>query len=735
MATHLASVYDGSLLPSTRPPLIITPSTPLSLGSFGSSPNGSTLLGTSLSGSSSPGSTSFNLSPHGSTPSGTSSFGSTPSTTFFYNSSFAPLTIQTYIGQLPTRKAPGTDHIKAEMLKPISTEISHLLSWFFSLCCQWSYVPSLWCHAQVFPIFKKGDPSLPSNYRPISLTSVFRKLLELSLAPWLTSVSPTLDLAQGGFRPRRSALDQALCLHELMQSYYRHSHRFPVVAFLDIKSAYDTVDRRVIWDALSRSGAGSSPCLPLLVHLFDDVSVSVLVSNHPSAPFSPVTGVLQGSVLSPHLYSVYINTLPSLLRQVAAPATHLVPSSGRSDAGMVPVNSLLFADDVAVIGSAKSVKEMLKLCEDHSLSLGYRWNPLKCAVLNHPTSSPSSSGSTQLNLYSTPLPLVDKFVYLGMPFVKTGLSAASVLPLRSPGVLQLMGILNKIGVNRQGFSLLLCARIYSTFVRPKFEYGLAISKFTATQVKEIDRLQDRCLRMMVGGHATSSTLVIKHMTTLPSMHHRIDVLTTRFCLRARSLPGSCLLPLLSTTLPVSRIKIHLEKNPLSLALPSPSPSSDTKLKTFFRQYRERQIISLVTSTTQVLLSACRPALVVDPILYVPATRAERSLLVRWRLGWLPGKPEDCPCGRDRRSRRHFLECDLIPSFLWSDFPRCPPGSYPIDFALSSLPLGRSARCPPWWSSLLLMLWHIQHLCRPDRNLPIDPSPGASWYSRSSARPD
>ncbi|KAG1272035.1 hypothetical protein G6F66_013425 [Rhizopus arrhizus] len=42
-----------------------------------------------------------------------------------------------------------------------------------------------------------------------------------------------------------------------------------------------------------------------------------------------------------------------------------------------------------------------------------------------------------------------------------------------------------------------------------------------------------------------------------------------------------------------------------------------------------------SSASIVLLRACRPALVVDPILYVPATRAERSLLVRWRLGWLP----------------------------------------------------------------------------------------------------
>ncbi|KAG1062729.1 hypothetical protein G6F41_011319 [Rhizopus arrhizus] len=581
----------------------------------------------------------------------------TSSLTHSTHSIFSPATLTLLIDQLSIRKAPGADHLKAEILKPISTDLSHLLSWFFSLCSQWSYVPSLWRHAQAYPIFKKGDSSLPSNYRPISLTSVFRKLLELSLAPWLASMSSQLDLVQGGFRPRHSALDQALCLHELMQSYYRRSHRFPVVAFLDIKSAYDTVDRRVIWDALSRSGAGSSPCLPLLVHLFDDVSVSVLVSNHSSAAFSPVTGVLQGSVLSPHLYSVYINTLPSLLRQVAAPVTHLVPSSGSADAGMVPVNSLLFADDVAVIGSAKSVKEMLKLCEEHSLSLGYRWNPLKCAVLNHPQSSSSSSfllsSSDRLQLYGTPLPLVDEFVYLGVPFVKSGLSAPSLVSLQSPGVLKVMAILNKIGVNRQGF------------------FCSALDCMLPLFARSLKGLQDRCLRLLVGGHRTSSTTIIKHLTTLPSMRHRIDVLVT-----------------------LSRIKIHLEKNPLFLALPSPPPSFDARLKTFFRQYRERQVISLVTSTTQVLLRACRPALVVDPILYVPATRAERSLLVHWRLGWLPGKPEDCPCGRDRRSRRHFLECDLIPSFLWSDLPRCPPGSYPIDFALSSLPLGRSACCPP-----------------------------------------
>jgi hypothetical protein len=126
--------------------------------------------------------------------------------------------------------------------------------------------------------------------------------------------SPKLDVAQGGFRTRRSALDQALCLHDLIQDYFhQHNCHYPVVAFLDIKAAYDTVDRNIIWKALRQSGI-PVPLLGLLQNLFDDVLISVLIGNHASTSFSPVTGALQGSVLSPLLYSIYINTLPSLLR-------------------------------------------------------------------------------------------------------------------------------------------------------------------------------------------------------------------------------------------------------------------------------------------------------------------------------------------------------------------------------------------------------------------------------------
>ncbi|KAG1443141.1 hypothetical protein G6F56_010783 [Rhizopus delemar] len=368
MRQHLASVYSGNGLPTTRPPP----------------------LGSSRS------QVPFDL---GDGVSGVPSFDAD--------------SVAETMRRLPLRKAPGSDHIRTEMLLPIKHLVAPALSLLFDICLQWSYTPSLWRQAQVVPIHKKGDPTSPENYRPISLTSIVRKLFEMCLFPLVEEVSPPIDVAQGGFRSQRSALDQALCLHDLMSNYRRRHNHYPTVAFLDIKAAYDTVDRRIIWQSLLASSAPMA-LVYLLANLFDDVSVSVLLKNVASTPFTPSTGVLQGSVLSPHLYSIYINTLPTLLRQAALSSTTPILStsaSGPPSPGSrfhfpglpygpqtspppttpspTPINCLLYADDVALVGSAREVRHMLDLAQIHSIKLGYKWAPPKCAVLNAP--APGSS--------------------------------------------------------------------------------------------------------------------------------------------------------------------------------------------------------------------------------------------------------------------------------------------------------------------------------------------------------
>ncbi|KAI9470450.1 hypothetical protein BDB00DRAFT_746268, partial [Zychaea mexicana] len=92
-----------------------------------------------------------------------------------------PAVVALAIERLPSRKAPGIDHVRSEMLKPIAATLAPFLCHLFQLCWMGSYTPEAWRVAQVLPIYKKGTPDDPANFRPISLTSVLRKILEYCL--------------------------------------------------------------------------------------------------------------------------------------------------------------------------------------------------------------------------------------------------------------------------------------------------------------------------------------------------------------------------------------------------------------------------------------------------------------------------------------------------------------------------------------------------------------------------
>ena len=100
-----------------------------------------------------------------------------------------------------------------------------------------------------------------------------------------------------------------------------------------------------------------------LRNLFDDVQIEVLLSNATSRRFRPNTGDLQGSMLSPYLYSVYINQLPAQLRPQAFPSSSLpleiIPS----------LNCLLYADDVVLIAERSNLVDLLRKCENHSIQM------------------------------------------------------------------------------------------------------------------------------------------------------------------------------------------------------------------------------------------------------------------------------------------------------------------------------------------------------------------------------
>ncbi|KAG0921362.1 hypothetical protein G6F32_014541 [Rhizopus arrhizus] len=110
---------------------------------------------------------------------------------------------------------------------------------------------------------------------------------------------------------------------------------------------------------------------------------------------------------------------------------------------------------------------MLDLAQIHSLTLGYKWSPPKCAVLNAPAST--SSRYIRMSLYDQDLPTVEEFTYLGVPFDGKGISVSAMIKHRSSSTLAAMAQLHSMGLNRQGFTLLLSSRLFAAFIRPKLE--------------------------------------------------------------------------------------------------------------------------------------------------------------------------------------------------------------------------------------------------------------------------
>ena len=159
------------------------------------------------------------------------------------------------IHKFKNNKSPGHDNIGPRLVKAVADEIVDPLCYLFNLSFLTGVVPNTLKIAKVIPIYKKGDKSSIENYRPISLLSVFDKILEKlvygRLYNYLRDYNILYDY-QFGFRRHHST---CLALIDVVDQIYQHldNHEFVLGIYLDQK-AFDTVDHKMILTKLFNCG-------------------------------------------------------------------------------------------------------------------------------------------------------------------------------------------------------------------------------------------------------------------------------------------------------------------------------------------------------------------------------------------------------------------------------------------------------------------------------------------------
>ena len=204
---------------------------------------------------------------------------------------------------MKNNKSPEVDGLPPKLPKEIVEQISTPLAKLFILSLEEGIFPSEWKEANITPLFKKGSRNKPENYRPVSLTSVVCKLLEILIRDHIAEFHvkhKLINTTQHGFLKARSCLTNLLCFLEEITQWVDDGSPVDVV-YLDFQKAFDKVPHQRLLLNLKAHGIVNDVINWIkkwLTHRRQRVIVDGEISNWKSV----LNGVPQGSVLGPILF-------------------------------------------------------------------------------------------------------------------------------------------------------------------------------------------------------------------------------------------------------------------------------------------------------------------------------------------------------------------------------------------------------------------------------------------------
>ena len=209
-----------------------------------------------------------------------------------------------------TKSTPSRDFfgLTVELVKYIKDLIVVPLTNLINCCIRESIFPEVLKIALVVPVFKKGDPNMIQNYRPISLLPVISKIVEKALKRRITDYFETNNLftsSQFGFRAGMGTREAVLSFVEDVLQCFENGD-YLSATFCDLSKAFDCVQHELLLDKLLRYRFHASSVALIASYLHNRYQV-VKCNNFLSSKKPVLVGVPQGSILGPILFLVYLN--------------------------------------------------------------------------------------------------------------------------------------------------------------------------------------------------------------------------------------------------------------------------------------------------------------------------------------------------------------------------------------------------------------------------------------------
>ena len=397
---------------------------------------------------------------------------------------FTPGEVDAAIKQLKKGKAPGPDGLKAETLKCLSEVnrplvVSLMNIWWFT-----KRLPDEELEAAVIPIFKKGDPRVLENYRPISLLTTLNKLYAILIRGRLQDTADeNLPATFFGFRKGKSTAEAIHVLRRI-QEKAEVGHSPCHIILLDWSKAFDRIRIPKLLEALRRHGIHEE-LIQAVASLYRSPTFTVSEHGCTSTKHTQHRGIRQGCPLSPFLFVILMSALMWDAEHDPDRASHrdkLKRQLGFAD--------LCYADDTALFGSSyKEVEQSLHAIERQAGAYGMSLNKSKCLHV-------SMYSRARIKFADgTPVPTAAEATYLGAHLNSTMDPRQEITQrLKKCTVIwRKLGLFWKQVPVSNKFKLL----VHNAIIRSTLMYGLEAMQIPGDLLNRMDSFQLKGIRQIL----------------------------------------------------------------------------------------------------------------------------------------------------------------------------------------------------------------------------------------------
>lgn len=286
-----------------------------------------------------------------------------------FNEEMDEETMNSIIKKIRKDTSSGPDKVLLRAVRYV--KCNKILSFIGTIMLKWNIVPTSFRQARTVLIFKKGNPSDPSNWRPISICSILRRIIEKFLESSLRKYVE-VNMSQRGFTNMPGTFINTSILDGCLKKAKKDKQKL-YVALLDIAMAFDRVGHAHLLHCLDSEGIPTK-LRNLIKSLVTGNETTIHTKSATTPKIKAKCGVFQGSPLSPLLFIIAINYI---LNELTDPAYANTYGFSLINA-LQKITAMNFADDTCILSSTKEgIEILLEKCLELFAQSGLTVNPEK----------------------------------------------------------------------------------------------------------------------------------------------------------------------------------------------------------------------------------------------------------------------------------------------------------------------------------------------------------------------